>query len=77
LLLSDIVLPGGMGGTALAAEARKISPNLPVVFMSGYTEKAVIRHGQIDASEIMLQKPFRRAELARKLRQALDLEHVA
>jgi PAS domain S-box-containing protein len=77
LLLSDVVLPGGMGGNALAAEARKISPDLPVVFMSGYTEKAVIRHGQIDPGEIMLQKPFRRAELARKLRQALDLDHVA
>ncbi|MFZ0695022.1 MAG: PAS domain-containing protein [Alphaproteobacteria bacterium] len=77
LLLSDIVLPGGMGGNALAAEARKISPGLRVVFMSGYTEKAVVRHGQIDASEMMLQKPFRRAELARKLRQALDLDHVA
>jgi CheY-like chemotaxis protein len=71
-----MVMPGGLNGRALAREAQRISPGIPVVFMSGYTEKAAARDGKIGAGEIMIQKPFRRMELARKLRQALDPEHT-
>jgi PAS domain S-box-containing protein len=76
LILTDMVMPGGLNGRALAREAQRISPGIPVVFMSGYTEKAAARDGKIGAGEIMIQKPFRRMELARKLRQALDPEHT-
>jgi len=76
LLLTDMVLPGNFSGSMLAVEARKIQPGIKIVYMSGYTQKAITRNGQIENGAIMLQKPFRRAELAQKLRQALDPDHA-
>ncbi len=72
LLFSDVVLPGGMNGPALASEARVWQPDLRVLYMSGYTENAIIHHGRVDKGVILLQKPFRRADLAAKVREALD-----
>ncbi len=74
LLLTDVVLPGGKGGAEVAREARQIHPGIKVLFMSGYTENAIIHHGRLDDGVHLLEKPFRKAELARKLRDALEAE---
>ena len=72
LLLTDVVLPGDMGGAVLAGRAQELRPGLPVLYMSGYTENAIMHHGRLDAGVRLLQKPFRKDDLARKVREALD-----
>jgi CheY-like chemotaxis protein len=72
LLFTDVVLPKGMNGTALALEAHKRRPGLKVLYMSGYTANAIIHHGRLDKGVHLLTKPFRKAELARKVREVLD-----
>ncbi len=72
LLLTDVVLPGGMNGRELAAEVERRAPGIQVLYMSGYTEDAIVHHGRLDADAALLQKPFRRADLARAVRKALD-----
>ena len=72
LLLTDMVLPGGINGAALARQAHRLRPGLPVLFMSGYTEDAVIHDGRLDAGVRLLEKPFTTSALARAVRQALD-----
>jgi len=72
LLLVDVVLPGGMNGVELAKEARTRNPDLKVVYMSGYTENAILHQGVVAEGVALIGKPFRRAELARKVRRALD-----
>ncbi len=71
LLLTDVVLPGGMTGPALASRVATSRPDLPVVFMSGYTEN-VIPQTQLDAEVTLLNKPFRLADLGRVLRRKLS-----
>lgn len=72
LLLTDVVMPGTMNGRQLADEAQRSFPELKVVFMSGYTENAIIHHGRLDPGTLLLSKPFRKADLARIIRRALD-----
>jgi signal transduction histidine kinase len=72
LLFTDVVLPKGINGTALAREARRRKPDLKVLYMSGYTANAIIHHGALDKGVHLLTKPFRKVELARKVRQVLD-----
>lgn len=69
LLLTDVVMPGGLNGRQLADHARLLHPHLKVVFTSGYTEDAIVRTGALGAE--FLPKPYRRAELARTLADAL------
>ena len=71
LLLTDIVMPGGMDGKQLADAACAMRAGLRVVFMSGYTENAIVHHGRLDPGVRLLSKPFRRQELARKVHEAL------
>ncbi len=71
LLLSDVILSGEMGGTEVARILGEQFPGLPVVFMSGYTANAIIHHERVDAAGELLQKPFRKADLARALSRAL------
>jgi signal transduction histidine kinase/ActR/RegA family two-component response regulator len=68
LLLTDMVMPGGMNGQQLAAELRTRHPGLPVVYMSGYSGDAADRGG-LDAE--VIAKPYDRARLASALREAL------
>jgi PAS domain S-box-containing protein len=72
LLLTDVIMPGPMNGKALADEVVRRRPKTRVVFMSGYTEDAVVHHGRLDAGVLLLSKPFRKNDLAQILRQALD-----
>jgi len=72
LLLTDVMLAGGMNGRELAAEAGQRTPGLPVLYMSGYTADAIMHHGRLDTGVELLQKPFRRADLAGAVRRALD-----
>lgn len=72
LLLTDVVMPGPIGGKALADVVSSRWPDTPIVFMSGYTEDAITHQGRLDAGVRLLAKPFRRHELAQLIRQALD-----
>jgi nitrogen-specific signal transduction histidine kinase/ActR/RegA family two-component response regulator len=72
LLFTDVVMPGGLHGLELADEARKICPGLRVIFTSGYAENAVVHDGRVDHGVHLLNKPYRRSELATKIRAALD-----
>ncbi len=71
LLFSDVVMPGGMTGYELARAARALRPGLKVLLTSGFPRNA---NGDQPASEFgaLLVKPYRRAELAQKIRQAID-----
>lgn len=71
LLLTDVILAGGTNGAELAREARKRHPELCVLFMSGYTENAIIHNGRLDPGVELLEKPFGRATLARRVHAAL------
>ena len=71
LVLSDIVLPG-MSGPQLAERLRTTRPGLRVLFMSGYADDAVIRHGILETEVAFIQKPFTPDALARKVRDTLD-----
>ncbi|MBK8537523.1 MAG: response regulator [Candidatus Competibacteraceae bacterium] len=72
LLFTDIVLPGEMDGARLAAEAQRRYPGLRVLFTSGYTEHALIGSGQLAEGVDVLTKPYRKAELGKKLRTLLE-----
>jgi CheY-like chemotaxis protein len=71
LLVTDVVMPG-MGGRELAESLRALHPGLKVLFVSGYTDDAVVRHGIVEATDAFLQKPFSPLALARKVRAILD-----
>ena len=73
LLLSDVVMPGLLSGKLLAAEVARRWPRTKIVFMSGFTEISSVRHGRLDEGALLLIKPFRKAELARMIRHALDV----
>jgi PAS domain S-box-containing protein len=74
LLFTDVVMPGAMNGRQLAEEAAKRRPGLRVLFTSGYTEDAIIHHGRLDPGVLLLAKPYRKSDLARMIRTALDTE---
>ena len=71
LLLTDLVLPH-TDGTAIAQQATMQRPGLKVLFMSGYTEHAVLRRQAFDHQTPFLQKPFTQNELANKVREVLE-----
>jgi PAS domain S-box-containing protein len=71
LILTDVVMPR-MGGRHLAERARALHPESRVLFMSGYTDDAVLRFGLLEEGQDFLQKPFTVARLAGKIRELLD-----
>ena len=71
LLFTGMVMPGSMNGRELAAMALRRRSALKVLFTSGYSQGAVAHHGQLDAGAMLLQKPYRKSELARMLRAVI------
>jgi PAS domain S-box-containing protein len=72
LLFTDIIMPGPMNGRQLADETAKRRLGVKVLYTSGYTEDAVIHHGRLDPGVLLLGKPYRKSDLARMLRTALN-----
>ncbi len=70
LLLTDLVMPG-IGGGRLAQALAKLRPDLKTIYMSGYSDEAVLRHGFQERVTAFLQKPFSLSTLARKVRDTL------
>jgi signal transduction histidine kinase/CheY-like chemotaxis protein len=72
VLFSDVVMPGGMNGAQLAVEAQRICPELKVLLTSGYAASALSQeHGLSETLEV-LHKPYRREDLAQKLRLVIE-----
>jgi len=72
LLFSDVVLPGGMTGAQVAAQAKILRPELKILFTTGYARNAIIHHGRLDKGVKLITKPFTYADLAAKVRDILD-----
>jgi CheY-like chemotaxis protein len=70
LLLTDVILSGTLTGKQVADAAQR-RPDLKVLFMSGYTENAIVHHGRLDPGVLLLSKPFRATDLARMVRRAI------
>jgi FixJ family two-component response regulator len=71
LLVTDVVMPG-MGGRELAEILTEARPTTRVLFMSGYTDEAIVHHGVLDGEAEFIGKPFTPQELASKIRSVLE-----
>ena len=71
LMVTDVVMPQ-MSGRELSEKLAQYRPEMKVLYMSGYTDDAIVRHGLLDEKLNFLQKPFDSATVARKVRQVLD-----
>jgi PAS domain S-box-containing protein len=76
LLFTDVIMPGAMNGRQLVDAALRQRPSLKTLFTSGYTENAIVHHGRLDSGVLLLVKPYRKLELARMIRMALDNGHA-
>jgi nitrogen-specific signal transduction histidine kinase/ActR/RegA family two-component response regulator len=74
LLLTDVVIPGEENGVRLAQRLSEKRSRLKVLYMSGYTNNAIVHHGILDPGVNYIQKPFLQEDLARKIRKTLDAE---
>ena len=71
LMLADIIMPG-MSGSELAKLLKPLYPEIKILYMSGYTDNAIVRHGVLEKGVNYIQKPFTLEGLARKVREVLD-----
>jgi PAS domain S-box-containing protein len=71
LMLADIIMPG-MSGSELAKLLIPLYPEIKILYMSGYTDNAIVRHGVLEKGVNYIQKPFTMEGLARKVREVLD-----
>jgi signal transduction histidine kinase/CheY-like chemotaxis protein len=72
LLFTDVVMPGPINTREFARRAQEMRPGLKVLYTSGYTQNAIVHNGRLDDDAFLLSKPYRKDELARKLRSLLD-----
>jgi CheY-like chemotaxis protein len=73
LMLADVVMPG-MNGSELAKLLKPLYPEMKILYMSGYTDNAIVRHGVLEKGVNYIQKPFTMEGLVRKVREVLDKE---
>jgi signal transduction histidine kinase/FixJ family two-component response regulator len=73
LLLVDVVLPGDLRGRDVAEQIAAIRPQTRIVYMSGYTANAIVHQGRLDDGVHLINKPFTRDQLARKVAQVLGI----
>ena len=72
LLFTDMVMPGGLNGKELAIKARARRPDLKVLFTSGFQGTTPSSGAELDDSDVVLSKPYRRDDLAKMVRDMLD-----
>jgi len=70
LVITDVMMPG-MGGREMVQELIKARPGTKVLYLSGYTEDAILNDGSVDKAAAFLQKPFTLQSLSRKVREVL------
>jgi PAS domain S-box-containing protein len=71
LVITDVVMPG-MGGKALGSKLKAIRPGIKILYVSGYTDNAIVHHGILDSGVDFLPKPYTVESLARKVRAVID-----
>jgi FixJ family two-component response regulator len=71
VLLTDVIMPG-LSGRDLATRLAALRPETRVIYMSGYTDDAITRHGVLEPGFVFVQKPFTPDALARTVRDVLD-----
>lgn len=74
LILSDVILPGGLTGPQLAERVESLGLNIPTLFMSGYTKTAIVHRGDLEGDFHLINKPFSPQELNDKVRELLDVD---
>lgn len=72
LLVTDVILPGGMSGRELVERLAHARPRTKVIYTSGYADDAIVGRGLLDRGVHFVKKPFTPVALARKVRQVLD-----
>ena len=72
ILVTDVIMPGGISGRQLAEQMMLIYPKLKVLYISGYTDDAIVRHGVLDPALAFLQKPFAPQALIQKVSELLN-----
>ena len=72
LLFSDLIMPGGMNGVVLAREVKRRRPQMRVLLTTGYAESSIERVDARGAEFELIQKPYKRSDLATKVRQVID-----
>jgi CheY-like chemotaxis protein len=77
LIFTDVVMPGPVRSIEMTRQARALCPDIQVLYTSGYTQNAIVHGGRLDPGVELISKPYRREELARKLRTMLGAKGQA
>jgi len=77
LLFTDVVMPGPISTREMARRAQELHPQMRILYTSGYTQNAIVHNGKLDDDVLLLSKPYRRDDLARKIRGLLNAKQTA